>query len=226
MPKTHFLRNISFLRGLTLWELRQIQKIAKVRNFSRGEQIFSKEDSGSSLFIVLQGRIKIYATSRTGRIKTFAFLDRGDFFGEMALLEGNTRSASAMAVQDAGLLIIHKRDFKRLLQSDSSLTLKLLRTLSERLRRANQEIESLSFQNVLGRVIRTLFQLSKKYGRRTQGNRIRIQTPITQQELAELAGTARELVTRALGSLKRMGCISEQDGRILLTDPEKMKSWI
>lgn len=206
-------------------ELSKIHRIARLRRFRKEELIFSKQQSGSSLFIVVAGGVKIYAVSRTGRTKTFAFLKRGDFFGEMALLNGKIRSASAQAMRDTELLMLHKRDFRRLLQSESHLTLKVLRTLSERLRRANQEIESLTFQNVLGRVIGVLLDLSRRHGKKTaQGVLIRLE--MTQQELADLTGTARELITRALGTLRKTGCIENQDNHLLIRDPNKMRSFL
>jgi len=225
MPPAHFLRNISFLKGLNRSDLESIRKISRLRRFAKGERIFSREQVGSHLFIVMSGRVKIYITSAVGKTKTFAFLEKGDFFGEMALLEGDVRSASALAVKDSELMILCRKDFRRLLQSKPSIMLKMLRILSERLRGANQEIEALTFQNVLSRVVRVLFQLAGKYGRR-RGRCILIRTAVTQQELAELAGTARELVTRVLGKLRRMGCITQEGNLLVLADPEKMRNWV
>jgi CRP-like cAMP-binding protein len=217
------LKRSPLLRALPGNKLAQVLRFARMKTVPAGTLIFNKTDLASHMFIVAAGRVKIYSRSATRKAKTFAYLGPGDFFGEMALLDAHQRSASAQAVKDSELLVIHKRDFKRFLLSDPGLCLSLLRTLCERLRRSNEQIESLLFQNVLGRVSRALCDLAREEGRRFRGGLL-IQSPYTRQELADLVGTTREPLSRALASLQRAQFIKFHHGLIHLRNTQRMQS--
>jgi CRP-like cAMP-binding protein len=188
--------------------------------------IFSKDSAGQCLFVLVSGRVKIYSAVG-GRSKTFALLDPGNFFGEMALLGEPVRSASARALMDTELLVLQRRDFQRFLKEDPRLTETVLRTLCDRLRKADQEIETLSFQNVLGRTASTIFDLLDKYGKKAPGGRI-IDASIPQQDLADMIGTAREIVSRALARFKKMGAVSldRATGKILVLNEQQLRNCI
>jgi CRP/FNR family transcriptional regulator, cyclic AMP receptor protein len=216
-----FLKNVPFLSALPKKDLERIYKIAKTREFRPGEPIFTKAEAAEHMFVVLSGRVKIFTHSSGKKRKTFAYLLPGEFFGEMALLEGKTRSASAQAVDPSRILLIGKAEFKRLLISDPDLTYYLLRTVSERLRRANEEIEDLLFRNILGRVSKALFDLGRRHGK-AEGPSVTLGDKYTHQELADLVGTTREPLTRALSTLRRANLIDVRDGRYLIKDAAKL----
>ncbi len=216
------LRRIPFLAQIRPKDLRRICKLSRIHAYQAGEPIFSKADSGSQMFIVLKGRVKIFSPSQARKRKTLAYLEPGEFFGEMALLGGKIRSASAQASSDTSLLVISRSDFKRLLISDPQLTCFLLRRVSERLRRADAEIDALLFKNVLGRVSKTLCDLARR-GRRF-GSGLLLRRHFTQQELADLVGTTREPLTRALSALRRAQLIETRDGHYYITDLEKLRA--
>lgn len=217
------LRKIPFLRQLSTADLKNIYKISRVREYGPGEQVFSKSSPADRMFIVLGGRIKIYAPSNSKKRKTFAYLTPGAFFGEMALLEGKPRSASAEAVEYSKLLVVTAADFKRLLLRDPQLALYLLRTVSERLRRANEEIEGLLFRNILGRVAKTLLDLSRK-GELQKDGTVLIGEHYTQQELADIVGTTREPLTRAVSALRRAQLLAVKDDRYQILNPDKLSA--
>ncbi len=216
------LRRIPFLSALTVSQLRGIYKIAKVRDFGPREAIFSKAELARHMFIVLSGRVKIFTRSASKKSKTFAYLSAGDFFGEMALLEGSVRSASAQAAMPTKILIIGKTEFKRLLMADRHLCYYMLRTVSLRLRRANEEIESLLFRNILGRVSKALWDLSRTAGKTFRGGSL-LKERYTHQELADLVGTTREPLTRALSTLRRADLVSVRHGCYFIKDPRKLQ---
>ncbi len=216
------LRNVPFLKRLDARDLNEIDKISHIREYGPGEAVFNKAAQADRMFIVLSGRIKIFSRSSGKKRKTFAYLREGDFFGEMALLEGKPRSAAAEAVSYSRLLMISGRDFNRLLSERPALTLYLLREVSQRLRRANEEIENLLFQNVLGRVAKTLCDLARR-GRR-QGIGVLLSEAYTQQELADLVGTTREPLTRAVSSLRRAQLVDVQDNRYLIPNLERLRA--
>ncbi|MBI2118987.1 MAG: Crp/Fnr family transcriptional regulator [Elusimicrobia bacterium] len=224
--KYALLRKVSLLKGISSKTLNKIAQFAQFNSFKKGEEIFSKDSSGECLYVLVNGRVKIY-TSIGAHSKTFALLDPGDFFGEMALLGEPIRSASAKAILSSELLILDRKDFQKFLQEDNFLSLKVLRTLCSRLRQADREIEKLSFQNVVGRTILTLFDLEARYGKPCS-NGILINAQISQTELADLIGTAREMVSRVLSGFKRMNWISMEaaSGKIMILNKDKLKSCI
>ena len=224
--KYALLSRVSLLKGLSSKLLNKISAYAQFRHFRRGESIFSEDSSGECLYVLVSGRVKIY-TSTGAKTKTFALLDTGDFFGEMALLGEPTRSASARAILDTELLVLERKDFHKFLQDDAALALTVLRTLCDRLRRADKEIEMLSFQNVVGRTAVTLLELESKYGKTTSGG-VLIDAGITQQELGDLIGTAREMVTRVLAKFRGMGAIAfeKPSGKIIVLNRDKLKNCI
>ena len=225
--KYALLSRVSLLKGLSSKLLSKISSYAHFHHYRRGERIFSEDSSGECLYVLVSGRVKIY-TSAGSRSKTFALLEPGDFFGEMALLGEPTRSASARAILDTELLVLQRKDFHRFLKDDSVLTLTVLQTLCSRLRRADKEIEMLSFQNVIGRTAITLAELETKYGKPAQGGGVLIDADLTQQELADLVGTAREMVTRVLSRFRKMNAISfeKPTGKIIVLNRDKLKNCI
>ena len=214
------LRRIPFLNALPPAELRRIALIATEQDFPAGETIFSKTDSGSRMFVVSSGRVRIFTCSNAKKRKTFAYLAAGDLFGEMALVDGHTRSASAQAVEDSRLVVIRKSDFKGLLMSDPKLCFFLLRTVSERLRQANEEIENLLFRNMLGRVSGALNALVQR-GRKFRGG-VLLNDHFTQQELADMVGTTREPLSRAISTLRRAQILELHNGRYFIRNPRRL----
>lgn len=216
------LRKIPFLRHLDPRDLKEIYKISETREYGPGEPIFAKSSSADRMFIVVEGRVKIFAPAVGRKRKTFAYLRAGDFFGEMALLEDKPRSASAEAVAYSKLLIVTRAEFNRLLARRPELAVYLLRVVSARLRRANEEIEGLLFRNLLGRVAKTLVDLSRR-GQRA-GASVALPEHYTQQELADLVGTTREPLTRALSALKRAQLLSVKGDRYVLPNLDKIST--
>jgi CRP/FNR family transcriptional regulator len=214
------LRRIPFLNALPPAKLRRIARIATEQDLRAGETIFSKADSGGRMFVVISGRVRIFTSSNAKKRKTFAYLAPGDLFGEMALVDGHTRSASAQAVEDSRLVVIRKSDFKGLLFSEPKLCFFLLRTVSERLRQANEEIENLLFRNMLGRVSGTLNALLR-HGRKFRGG-VLLGDHFTQQELADMVGTTREPLSRAISTLRRAQILDMHHGRYFIRNPRRL----
>lgn len=217
----HILRRIPFLSAVSTKHLKDILKISQIREYPAGQQIFSKDEFGNQMFIVISGRAKIFIRSAAKKSKTIAYFHPGDFFGEMALLQGKPRCASALAVEDCKLLVIRRTDFRRILLSDPHLTYFLLCTVAERLRRANEEIESFLFRNILGRVSKTLHGLACDSGKKTRGGCM-LPDRYTHQDLADMVGTTREPLTRALSTLRRADILDIRHGRYFIRDTRKL----
>lgn len=221
MSGARLLKKIPFLSALSPKHLNEVYRLAEEVEVGPRQPVFSKRQDSDAMYIVLSGRIKIFTNSSSKKRKTFAYLKDGEFFGEMSLLDGGTRTASAQAVEPSRLLVIRKKDFQRLLSRDPKLALYLLQTVSERLRRANEEIEGLLFRNILGRVAKAILDLARKSGE-AQGPALVLKERYTQQELADVVGTTREPLTRALSSLRRAGLVEQRDGRYAIPAPEKL----
>lgn len=215
---TKILQKVLFFKGLSLKEIKQILAIAHIKRYKSGEIIFMKEDIGSQFFIVKSGKIKIFTSIGTEKRKTFAFLKKGDFFGEMSLLGGKVRSASAQAVEETELFVISKHNFKKLILERPEFAIKLLQTLVDRLYRSDKEVSSMLFHNILGRLADTIIELTqdKHTGPLTMA--------IDQNELAEYMGTTRVPVCRAINTLKRSGVIDYKRGELTVLNIKKLRS--
>ncbi|MEI7481043.1 MAG: Crp/Fnr family transcriptional regulator [Elusimicrobiota bacterium] len=215
---TKMLRKVCFFKALTPREINQILSIAKLKRYKSGDLVFMKEDIGNTFFIVKSGRIKIYTSIGSEKKKTFAFLKKGDFFGEMSLLGGKVRSASARAVEESELIVISKKNFKELIRQSPDFTLKLLYTLANRLNKSDKEIESMLFHNILGRLAEAIIDLTKDNHAKI------IKMAIDQNELAEYMGTTRVPVCRAINTLKRSGVIEYRRGELTVLSMNKLRS--
>ena len=221
MNAVKLLKKIPFLSALSAKHLNEVYRLAGELNLGPRQSVFAKRQDSDAMYIVLSGRIKIFTNSASKKRKTFAYLKEGEFFGEMSLLEGTTRTAAAQAVEPSRLIVIHKKDFQRLLAKDPKLALYLLQTVCERLRRANEEIEGLLFRNILGRVAKTMLDLARRSGE-AHGAGLVLKERYTQQELADVVGTTREPLTRALSSLRRAGLVEQHEGRYSIPAPERL----
>ena len=218
-----FLRTITIFRHLKVEEIRALIDNMEVKTFTQGAPIFHKGDKAEHMFVILSGKVKIYSRSSSKMRTTFAYLGPGDFFGEMALISTLPRSASAETTEESRILMLHKRDFAKLLGANAPFCCDLLRIMSERLRHADEQIETLLFQNILGRLSKVLCQLAKKGAHKsTQG--LLIRTDYTRQELADLVGTTREPLSRALATLQRAKFIELQKDGILLSNLPKIEA--
>lgn len=224
MDKFSYLKKVPLFSDLNNSELKLIQRICKIKRFSAGETIFDEHTSGNCLYVVISGRVKIFRCTGKKK-KTLAYLEKGEFFGEMSLLDMEPRSASSDALAECELLVIKKDDFKKLLAKYPHISFQVMKTLSRRLRQADDEIESLSYENVFGRIAGTLLELSSKYGEETSSG-TRIKMSLNHQDLAELTGTAREMVSRTLNRLKRLNYITYASGHIVITDTAKLKNFV
>lgn len=220
-----FLRGVELLNGLSADDLLRVAQMCQLSRFRRAERIFTESQPGACLYVVMSGRVKIFGSSTQGRAKTFAYLEPGDFFGEMSLIDEEVRSASAAALEDSVLIMLKSEDYRKLMLSRPAIAVAVLKTLSARLRRANKEIEALSFNNVLGRIAQILLDLADRYGKKTDQG-IRIDMELSHKELAEMAGTAREVISRVISRFRRIGCVNFTDNKLVITDHDKLKSWI
>ena len=212
-----FLRSLDIFEGLDDDVIGCLSKGFQKRSFAADEIIFHQGTPGSSCHIITKGRVRIFVIGEEGRELSVRILQPGEIFGEMALFEDLPRSASVQALEPTNTLVLHRDVLFQCLERSPGLALRLLQSLSARLRRVTSEAEELASLTVAERLIRRLQQMASWCGTRTEDG-VRIDLPMTQQELASLVGTRRESVNRAMMQLRREGEIRVKDGWIILLD--------
>ncbi len=190
-------QRVSLFAELESGELEALSRVASVRQYPAGASILRESEPGDLFFVLLRGEVKVFVDSPDGREVVLTHLQAGDFFGEMALFAGDVRSASVTSLADSELVVLSRADFLAVLAHDFALTKKILRTLSARLRRANDVIESLALQDVGGRLARYLLRLAAESGKPPVDGYFVVHRP-THQEIANSIGATRETVTRML----------------------------
>lgn len=201
------LRKVTIFSDLKDSELDRLFDIVEEKSFSRGNIILSQDEQGDSLFIIMKGRVKIFLMAEDGREVILSILRPGDFFGEMALIDGKPRSASALALEATELLILKRGDFVDEVRRVPEIALRIMTEMSGRLREADERIGSLSLLDVYGRVARVLLQLARSEGTPSPEG-ILIESLPTHHEIASMVGSSRETVSRVLGDLSRRGYLT------------------
>jgi CRP/FNR family cyclic AMP-dependent transcriptional regulator len=196
------LKNIPLFSCLNDSELTAIEKVALKKTFPKNTILFSEGDKTDSLYIICDGKVKVTINDNEGKELILSMLGTGEYFGEMALLDDEPRSASVMTKETTQLLIISKKDFMDIFSSNP-IAFNLLKGLINRLREANKKIESLGLLDVYGRVARVLNQFAKP-----QKEKMVIEEKLTHQEIANMIGSSREMVSLILKELSNGGYIT------------------
>lgn len=216
------LRSIPIFSGLGETDLERIARLCVHKSCAPNQVILVEEESGQFLFIIKRGSVKVSHLSEDGREVMLSILNVGDFFGEMALLDGRGRSANVTALVETELLVLRRADFLGLLEEYPQISIALLRELGGRIRASDSHISSLSLKDATGRVAMALIHVAEKTGRRHGQEMIIPKLPI-QQDLANLAGTARETISRAMGQFEQMGYLQRQGRKMVIKDFEQFK---
>ena len=201
MSKTDHLRNVPIFTDLTDSDLTKIASNMVPRVYEKGQMILLEESMGETFFIITQGAVKVTRLSADGREVILAMLGESDFFGEMSLLDGEGRSANIVANEYAKVLTLSRSDFLDCLESYPKIAIALLEELAIRLRKSDQQIESLSLSDSEHRIGITLIRLAGELGTIKQGH-VTVKNLPYQQDIANMAGTSRETVSRTLKLLE------------------------
>ena len=222
------LKGVDLFSELTEEQLGLLANLVVVQDFNRDETVVLEGDcSMKALYLIASGTVQVYMTGVDGRETILSFLERGDFFGEMSLVDGEPRSASVRTVTDAQLMIIHREPFLTLIRQTPEIAMSLLSEMSKRLRKANKQIGSLSTMSVSGRVAGTLLNLMEERGMRIHTDNGQMVTVIhnrpTQQQLADMSGTTRETVSRICSLLVKANAIAMTGKDIVIFDESALQ---
>jgi CRP/FNR family transcriptional regulator, cyclic AMP receptor protein len=219
------LKSVTLFADLEEGELERFSHVAVPRSFPAGTRVFHEGDDSDACYIVKEGSFRVTREHSDGRAITLATLGPGEIFGELAMLDGDKRSASAEALTDGDLLALPANDVRALLARHPEISLKLVAGLVRRLRAANVRLSRQSFQTVPSRVAGILAQLCREaQDGGGEGEEVTIQ--MNQTDLAQLAGTSRESVSRFLAELERAGVVRSGRGRVTILEPTKLRNYI
>ncbi|HEY9839051.1 MAG: Crp/Fnr family transcriptional regulator [Candidatus Sericytochromatia bacterium] len=217
-----FFKKGSLFSNLSNEELNQLAQIVRERKFDRNQVIFYEGDLGGSLYVIVSGTVKIVIMADDGREHILGLLDEGNFFGEISLIDGEPRSATAIALDKVNIVMISREDFVRLLRENPEMSLKIMQTLCDRLRRTDKHVETLAFLSAPGRVAQVLLNWAEKESPGLDKN-ISIPHKMTRQEFASIAGTSRETLTRVLMDFQDDGLIKLEKNRIVIAERKHLR---
>lgn len=212
------LKDIPLFKGLSDEVLEALERVSVVKTFPKNTILFSEGDQSDSFYIIRSGKVNVGINDEEGREVILSILGPGEYFGEIALMDGEPRSAYVMTKEPSQLIIISKSDFHELLSNHPDIMTNLFRGLLKRFREANKKIESLALMDVYGRVARLLTHLAATSGKKADGGpadlssdeRVTINERLTHQEIANMVGASREMVSRVLKELSNEGYISTE----------------
>ena len=208
------LGKITLFEGLGNAETAELERFSVVRTYPRNAVILNEGDHSESLYLILEGRVKIYLSDENGKEIIINEQGEGEYFGELALIDDVVRSASVMTMQECRFYIISKAGFQKAMSSHPGIALIMLKNLSARVRSLTDNVKSLALLDVYGRVAKTLLSLASE-----EGGRLVVQKVLTQQDIADRVGASRKMVACILKNLTRDGYIALEQRRIVITSP-------
>lgn len=190
--------------------------------FAANETIFRSEDPGESMMVVLSGRVKISNVSAEGKEAILNFIDPGQVFGEIALLDGRPRTADATALEPTELFVLRRRELLPFLDARPRLAIKVIEMLCAKLRHTTHMVEDLMLLGMGARLARSLLRLAEEHGKR-RGGAIRLDLKLSQRDLGSYIGLSREHVNRQLKVWRELGMVTIQEGYILILDEAALR---
>jgi CRP-like cAMP-binding protein len=216
------LQNTSLFGALPAEALQRLAEKAVRRSFGRGEIIFREEDSGDALCVVITGLVKVYRTSPDGDEMLLVTLGPSAVFGELPMVDGGLRSASAAALDATTVLIVSRTSLLEALRGSSELVDRLLRSLGSMVRRLTDQTADLVFLDLHGRVAKLLLRLADERGIAEPGGRA-LDLHLTQSDIANMVGGSRQSVNQVLNSFERLGYVALDGRRIVIQKPELLQ---
>jgi len=213
------LEDVTLFQGFTPKQLSRVQEYLQYKTFPTGVNIFTAEQPGEVVYVILAGTVKIYMVKPDGSTVILAILGPGDVVGEMSLIDSVGRSASALTLEETTMIWMDRVAFQYCQKTIPEININLVRILSQRVRLANEQIQALATLDVYGRIARQLLAFGERYGRLANHGDVMIPVRLTQGDLADLVGASRKRVNQVIVNFKRRGTISvDSDGRITLLD--------
>ncbi|MEE9166531.1 MAG: Crp/Fnr family transcriptional regulator [Candidatus Neomarinimicrobiota bacterium] len=216
------LRSVPLFIDLSMAVLQELLDRMSKRFYRKNNMILMQDEMGDTFFTISKGSVKINRLSADGREVVFAILGEGEFFGEMSLLDEETRSANAVALEDSEVLILKRGDFLAFLEKYPRVSISLLAEMAGRIRKIDAQIEGLSLSDAAHRIGMTLLRLSEELGVIQKGV-IEVNGLPYLKDIANMAGTSRETVSRTMKLFEREGMIQRRGRRLKIFDYSQFK---
>ena len=204
------LENVPLFSGLPKEALAEIEQHGSVKSYKKHAIVINQDDETYTLYVILTGSVKVFVSGEDGREAILNHQQAGDYFGDLALIDQQPRVASVMTMEASTFMVISREDFLACLSKNPEIAINLIKPMTSRIRMLAKNVSSLALLDVYGRVARTLLDKSQQQGD------ILITEKLTQQEIADMVGASRAMVSRILKDLKEGGYISIENKRITI----------
>jgi CRP/FNR family cyclic AMP-dependent transcriptional regulator len=220
---SELLGSLPLFESLNERELAELVAVAVPRTFQRGEVIFQEGSQGDVMYVIREGRVLIKREHTGGRTIALAEMGKGDLFGELAVFDKEVRSATVECIEPTMAVALTAGDVSRVLTRNPEIAVKVIVALSRRLREANSRIGDQYFQSTEGRIVNVVLGLAEQQnGHVMAGSFVRA----NQSEIAQLASTSRETVSRFLANCQRADLLTTYRGRLQIRDPEGLRRMV
>lgn len=225
MTVVEYLKKVPIFEGMGYEELEELEKITKERIFKKGSVIIVEGEKGEDVFIIRSGKVKIFKTTNEGREIILDIKGKSKIFAEVTLFNESKNPATVVAIEDSVILSLNNDDLKKIIKQNPDMALNIIRVLSKRLKESQSRIKSMASNDTYIRTAQVLIKLTEKYGVELENGAIELNLNITREELASLAGTSRETVSRALSQFKKEKAIKITGRKIIILDKNKLNTW-
>ncbi|MEZ4644447.1 MAG: Crp/Fnr family transcriptional regulator [Chloroflexota bacterium] len=224
--KVNFLKQTPLFADMDDGQLSYVARDIVQRYYKQGEIIFREGDPGQVVYLVASGQVRIFVNGWDGTETSVILFGRpGDIFGELAVVDGLPRSATAVALDDTALYLISREDFRQHMVQCPQLALNFMKVLTRRVRYNTQQVDSLASLGIPQRLARKLMELAQSYGR-VNSDGVQIDMSLTQTDLASLIGATRESTNKSLRDFRKQQWILMKEGRIIIRDPEALRALV
>jgi CRP-like cAMP-binding protein len=220
--KREMLRQVPLFQDLRPAEIEQVLGFSAEQRVARGTLLFQRGDPGSSMMVLLLGRVRISAVSAEGKEITLNVIEAGGIFGEIALLDGKERTADATAVEDSVLLVIERSQFLPFLQRNEDLILRMMALLCTKLRSTSTTLEEIATLPLPARLASVLLKLAGEYGAHTPAGEL-IRMKLSQRDISSLVAATRESVNKQLRQWREEGVLTESGGYLVIRSIEALR---
>ncbi len=221
--KLWFLENFNLFEGLSESEMKELEKITSMNETTKNEPIYFAQEPSNSIFFLKKGRVKLTRISDDGKEMIIGLVNPGEVFGEMSILDVDERSDYATTMDDCLVCAISKDDFKRFLEKNPSLNVKISKLIGFKLKKYSERIEELVFKDAEQRVISFILNLAKEHGKKI-GDEYFIKPFLTHQDVAKLTACSRQTVNTILTDLREKKIINFDRRKLIIHDEKKLES--
>lgn len=226
MSIVEYLKRVPLFEGMSHEELKRLEKITKERPYKKGGLIILEGEKSENVFIIKSGKVKIFKTSNDRREIILDIKGKYKIFAEVTLFNGGKNPATVEAIEDCIILSIDNNDLEEMIKQNPDMALNIIRVLNKRLKEAQSRIKNMALNDTYVRIAQALLKLVEKYGIDAEDGAVELTLNLTREELAGLAGTSRETVSRALSQFSKENTIKIIGRKIIVLDKSKLKVWL